>query len=117
MKHIFFIAVLALAVFAGCKKDDPEVEGVLTVSPASQDIGNTSGSFYISVQSNTDWTVYPKNGINPLSDFDVTPLSGTGDGTVKISFGSPVSSSDYASIYFYWYSFGEKKSTYVYIHR
>jgi len=113
MKKILFVAILALAIFAGCKKDDPE-PGFLTVDKEVIDIGSNSGVQYINVESNTEWTIAIDNyGIQGL---DVTPLSGEGDGSVKVSYsGGSISSSD-AYITFKYTSEGVDKKVIVSLH-
>ncbi|HBG71413.1 MAG: hypothetical protein A2W93_14270 [Bacteroidetes bacterium GWF2_43_63] len=121
MKKLFFVVILALAVFSGCKKDEPEaVEGVLTVSPTVWYATNNSGQFYVDVESNTDWTVYPDNGFYPIQSLNASPLSGSGNGSVKIEYGAasyPTPDLESATIYFKYKSFGVDKSTSVKIDR
>jgi len=55
---------------------------MLSVSPASQSVGEDWGSFSVTVTANVPWSV-SKNA----DWLSVSPSSGTGDGTVTVSYG------------------------------
>lgn len=122
MKKTLIACLAIFCLLMACKEDEPstegpentneEFEGTLSVSPTIKEISQTAGTTYISVTSNTDWTVYPNNSSNAINDLEVTPLEGAEDGTVKIEFGTAPSYNylaQSATIVFYYYSFGVKQ--------
>ena len=54
---------------------------ILTVSPANQSVANTTGSTSFSITSNTNWTISDN-----ASWLIVTPVTGSGDGTLTASY-------------------------------
>lgn len=94
MKHVFIVTVMLMALCSCNKSDDDKKEEedvpvatYLEMSPSTISIGKTASSTYINVKSNTDWTVYVNNSGDGITELDVTPLSGTGDGTIQIKYG------------------------------
>ena len=116
-----------LFILSSCGSNEPALDGTsqavsttLSVGTSSVSIGKSASSSYISVSSNTDWTVYVNNSGSSINDLDVSPLSGTNDGTVKVKYGAVATtyySSQQAVVTFFYYSNGYKQSKSVSIQR
>jgi len=55
---------------------------ILTVTPSNRDVAAPAGTTTFSITSNTGWTVSES-----VSWFSVLPLSGTGNGTITVTYG------------------------------
>jgi len=64
------------------------IAATLTVTPANRDVAATAGSTTFSLNSNTGWAV--SESVPWLS---VTPMSGTGNGTLTVNYGENASGS------------------------
>lgn len=127
MKKILLIAISLVFLLSSCEKDESTVNDTdnstgttLNVSPSSISIGKSAGASYISVTSNTDWTVYVNNSGSSVSGLDVSPLSGTNDGTVKVKYDGVTTtyySGENAVIVFSYYFHGVRQSKTVGITR
>lgn len=119
MKNLLFLTA-TLILFFSCTDSTPSVNGTdpavtTTLSvPSTLSIGK-SGPSYIKIDSNTAWTVYVNNSgsTGRITGLDISPLSGTGDGTLRVSYGS-ISTTYYdaqnATVVVYYYSKGIKQS-------
>lgn len=77
------------------------------------------GTAYLDIASDTKWTIFVDNEEVPIKDLEVTPLSGNGDETIKITYGSEINKYPYehARLIFYYYSDGERVSKEVLLSR
>ncbi len=128
MKNHYLIFILILFIVSACDNNEPTVvdgeeskntETKFKLSNKIIDVGSSAGTAYISVISNTDWTVAVNNSSN-LPGLDVSPLSGKNDGTVKVKYNA-VTTTYYdeqsATIIFYYYSYGYRQAETVKIRR
>jgi hypothetical protein len=60
----------------------------LTISPTTQSVPYTSGSFSISVTSNIDWSVN-----DDAAWINCSPINGSNNGSINVSYGANTSSS------------------------
>ncbi len=72
-----FLSLLITTSFFSCQK---EVSPTLSLSTSQVDIANVDGSYEITVTSNSNWTATVTE-----SWFTVTPSSGKGNGTIKVT--------------------------------
>lgn len=133
-----FILILMPLILVSCSKDSIEdektgneevfVTSTLSVNTSSINLGKKASTVYISVTSNTKWTVYVDNTVHGpgiglvgsgITGLNVSPLSGEGDGTVKVEYGSVETTyyDESATIYFYYYTNGVKQTKTVRVGR
>ena len=124
MKKQLFISIFF--IMSSCGSNEPTLDGTSKTTAttlnvnSSISIGKAAGTAYISVTSDTDWTVYVNNSGSSVSGLDVSPLSGKNDGTVKVKYDAITTtyySAQQATIVFYYYSYGVKQNKTVNISR
>ncbi len=115
------ILLLFSVLLVSCSKDDTNIpintekSTKLSVSPTSISIDDNSGTAYINVKSDTEWTVGVNNiGTNSIKDIDASPLSGSKDGTIKVKYGKRTNvlsnAKESATIIVYYYSYGYRQA-------
>lgn len=118
MKKLILLLLIILSI--SCDKQDTNIpvnvdkSTKLTVSPTLTSIDDNSGTVYINVKSDTEWTATVNNlGTSSIKDIDVSPLSGTNDGTIKVKYGKRANvlsnTKESASIVFFYYSSGYRQ--------
>ena len=67
---------------------DPAVTTSLSLSPTTLTIGKDNGPSFVKVNSDTDWTVFVNNAgaSGRIPGLDVSPLSGSKDATLRVSY-------------------------------
>lgn len=95
MKYLSLLAIpfFLLLVVSSCSKEEEVIEHTLTITPTQQEINLGSGSFTINVLCDTEWTVSMWNNNNAsnignISGLSVSTYSGSGNGSVVVSYGS-----------------------------
>lgn len=122
-KNLIYISLcLCLFLIAGCSGSDSEPENVEVYLEANTNrilLKEEGGTAYINIASNTKWTVLVENEEIPVVELDVTPLSGDGDGTIKITYGREINKvqCEHATLIFYYYSDGKRVSKEVILSR
>lgn len=129
MKKFRLISLFILfCIFLSCNSNEPALNGStpsvstsLSVSPDYISIEKSASTVYISVKSNTEWTVYVNNmGKGGINELDVSPLSGKNDGTIKVKYGA-INTTYYdaqqAVVNVFYYSNGYKQSKSISIQR
>lgn len=122
-KNLIYISLcLCLFLIAGCSGSDSEPENVEVYLEANTNrilLKEEGGTAYINIASNTKWTVLVENEEIPVVELDVTPLSGDGDGTIKITYGREINKvqCEHATLIFYYYSDGKRISKEVLLTR
>ena len=112
--------LLFIVLFVSCDKQDTNTPvdvdkgAKLTVYPTLTSIDDNSGTVYINVKSDTEWTATVNNlSTAGIKDIDVSPLSGKGDGTIKVKYGKRANvlsnAKESASIVIYYYSYGYRQ--------
>jgi hypothetical protein len=77
---ILYLFIAVFTIFSACKKEEQEAK-TLSASTTSQNVSNAAGSFSINISSNTEWSVSSNEAWCTVS-----PTSGSGNGTVIISY-------------------------------
>lgn len=114
------ILFLFIILFISCNNQDTNTpvnvdkETKLIVSPTNTSIDDNAGTLYINVKSDTDWTVTVNNLASAsIKDIDVSPLSGSKDGTIKVKYGKRTNflsnTKESASIVVFYYSCGYRQ--------
>ncbi|WP_332457482.1 hypothetical protein [Petrimonas sp.] len=98
MRNTLFFLLLLPFVFLSCEREagleNGEDEGQvstrtsLSVSPTDIQLGRSGGRAHISVKSNTSWTVFVNNGGSGVTGLSASPLSGKGNGTIELKYGT-----------------------------
>lgn len=120
MKKLIYFLPLLVFLLGSCSDSDDKTENAyFEVNTDNILLKEEGGTAYINIASNVKWTVLVDNESVPVADLEVTPLSGDGDGTVKITYGSEVNKTEreYANLIFYYYSEGERISKSVILTR
>ena len=120
MKKLINFLPLLVFLLGSCSDSDDKAEDVyFEVNTDNILLKEEGGTAYINIASNVKWTVLVDNEYVPIADLEVTPLSGDGDGTIKITYGSEVNKTEreYANLIFYYYSEGERVSKSVVLTR
>ena len=120
MKKLIYFLPLLVFLLGSCSDSDDKAEDVyFEVNTDNILLKEEGGTAYINIASNVKWTVLVDNEYVPIADLEVTPLSGDGDGTIKITYGSEVNKTEreYANLIFYYYSEGERVSKRVVLTR
>lgn len=119
-KGILYTLCMYAFIFTGCSDSDNESNKTfLDINTESILLKEEGGTAYLNIASNTKWTILVENEDVPVPDLEVTPLSGDGDGTIKITYGSEANKMEceYANLIFYYYSEGERVSKSVLLTR
>lgn len=109
----YVILCIYAFLFGACSDSDNETSKIyLDVNTENIHLKEEGGTAYINVASNTKWTILIENEDVPVSELEVTPLSGHGDETIKITYGREINKEkhEYANIIFYYYFEGERVS-------
>jgi hypothetical protein len=120
MRKLINFLPLLVFLLGSCSDSDDKAEDVyFEVNTDNILLKEEGGTAYINIASNVKWTVLVDNEYVPIADLEVTPLSGDGDGTIKITYGSEVNKTEreYANLIFYYYSEGERVSKSVVLTR
>lgn len=120
MKKLIYFLPLLVFLLGSCSDSDGKTEDAyFEVNTDNILLKEEGGTAYINIASNVKWTVLVDNEYVPVADLEVTPLSGDGDGTIKITYGSEVNKTEreYANLIFYYYSEGERVSKSVVLTR
>lgn len=101
------------------EKPNVQPQGRLELSPTSVKLGRLGSTVYFSIESNTDWTVFVNNTGDAVNGLKVYPLSGTGNATIAVEYGTVESQFYYqlASINVSYMSYGYKQTKTVNIYR
>lgn len=118
-KLINFLPLLVFLLGSCSDSDDQTENAYFEVNTDNILLKEEGGIAYLNIASNVKWTVLVDNESVPVADLEVTPLSGDGDGTIKITYGSKVNKieREYANLIFYYYSEGERVSKSVILSR
>lgn len=118
-KLIYFLSLLVLFLGACSDSDAKPEDAYFEVNTDYILLKGEGGTAYLNIASNVKWTVFVDNESVPVADLKVTPLSGDGDETIKITYGSEVSKYPYenAELIFYYYANGERVSKEVMLSR
>ena len=118
-KLIYFLPLLVIFLGACSDSDDKTEDAYFEVNTDYILLKGEGGTAYLNIASNVKWTLFVDNESVPIADLEVTPLSGDGDGTIKITYGSEVNKYPYehATLIFYYYSKGERVSKEVILSR
>ena len=107
------------------KKSDNKIDelkasrGKMILTPNNIHLGKEKGIVYFTIESNTEWNIYPNNSGNSINGLNVFPLNGKGNATITIEYGA-VETQNYqqqAVIVVFYNSFGIKQNETVTIHR
>jgi hypothetical protein len=112
--------LLFTVLFVSCDKQDTNTpvnvdKGTkLTVSPTLTSIDDNSGTVYINVKSDTEWTVTINNlGTAGIKDIDVSPMSGSKDANIKVKYGKRANilsnTKESISIVIFYYNYGYRQ--------
>lgn len=113
-KNIIYISLyMCLFLFGACSSSDNEPENSKVYLETNTNrilLKEEGGTSYINIASNTKWTILIENEEIPVNDLEVSPLSGEGDETIKITYGREINKvqCEHATLIFYYYSEGKR---------
>lgn len=107
------------------KKSDKKIDelrasrGTMLLSPNNIKIGSAKGKVHFTIESNTDWNIFPNNSGDSVNGLNVYPLNGKGNATITVEYDA-VETKNYqqqAVIVVYYNSFDIRQNETVLIHR
>lgn len=106
---------MCLFLLGACSSSDNEQENSKVYLETNTNrilLKEEGGTSYINIASNTKWTILVENEEIPVNDLEVSPLSGEGDETIKITYGREINKvqCEHATLIFYYYSEGKRIS-------
>lgn len=117
---IHTLLCILVILIGSCSDSDSENENTyLDINTDHILLKDEGGTAYLNIASNTKWTIFVDNEDAPVENMNVTPLSGNGDETINITYGSVQNKypHEYAKLIFYYYSKGERVSKEVILSR